>query len=337
MITNNLVFFKKVFLLFVTVTICISCLVGCVGMFSLEEHGSGNDKANNAVSGNTAAKETGNIITNESEVTETASPTNAPVLDGNNAADNKSLKITYLDVGQGDSAFVELSNGKTMLIDASETIASDDIISYISECGYKKIDYLVATHPHADHIGGMRAVVEAFDIGEIYMPKVSRNTLTYERLLLSIASKNLRIKAATAGMSICEGVDIIAPNSEKYEDLNNYSIVIKITHGNRKFLFMGDAEALSENEIMSAGFDVSADVVKVGHHGSGTSSTESFIKATGAKYAVFSVGEGNSYNHPHSFVVERWQNAGAGIYRTDLSGNISVTSDGVNINIISEK
>lgn len=276
-------------------------------------------------------------ITEKPTQTPSQNPTQTPVPETTSMPSGEKITITYLDVGQGDSAFIELPEGKTMLIDASESKASDDIISFISGKGYKKIDYLVATHPHADHIGGMKEVIESFDIGEIYMPKASTNTKTYEKLLLAIADKGKKIKAASAGMTICEGVDILAPNADKYEDLNNYSVVIKITNGNHKFLFMGDAETISENEIMNAGFDVSADVIKVGHHGSGTSSGTNFVKATGAKYAVFSVGEGNSYNHPHTFIVERWQNAGATILRTDLNGNITVISDGANINVTTEK
>lgn len=329
--SNHAAFLKKIFLLFIATVICVSCLAGCGGIFSDDGNESGKDKANNAVSGSTAVA---NVTPSWTEI---PSPTNGNSANPTHKPYEKSIKITYLDVGQGDSAFVEFPNGKTMLIDASESKASDDIISFISRQGYTKIDYLIATHPHADHIGGMKDVIETFDVGEIYMPKASTNTKTYEKLLMAIADKGKKIKAASAGMSICDGVDILAPNSAKYEEMNNYSVVIKITYGNNKFLFMGDAETLSENEILNAGFDVSADVIKVGHHGSGTSSGAKFVKATGAKYAVISVGEGNSYNHPHTFIVDRWQSTGATIYRTDLSGNISVTSNGVNIDIMTEK
>lgn len=247
------------------------------------------------------------------------------------------LRITFLDVGQGDSSFIEFPEGKTMLIDASEASAEDTIINFIKEKGYSKIDYIVATHPHADHIGGMRAVIEEFDIGEVYMPKVMTDTKTYEKLLTAISEKGLKIKTAKAGVSICEGVSFIAPNAEKYEELNDYSAVLKIVHENNKFLFMGDAEVLSENEILNAGFDVSADVIKVGHHGSGTSSGEDFVNAVGAKYAVFSLGTGNRYNHPHTFIVERWENSGAKIYRTDIDGNITVDSSGSDIKVTKAK
>lgn len=312
---HNFAYLKKILLVLFALVLCLNCFTGCKKIFGKAEP-TGAEGGNNDRAPSTA------IVSD----TPTESPTELPV-------QKEKIKIHFLDVGQGDSAFVELPEGKTMLIDASVSKASDKIISFISQKGYDKIDYLVATHPHADHIGGMKAVVEAFDIGEIYMPKATTNTKTYENLLLAIADKGMKIKAARAGMTICDGVEIIAPNSEKYDEMNDYSVVIKITHHNRKFLFMGDAEVLSEREIMTAGFDVSADVVKVGHHGSGTSSGEDFVKATGAKYAIFSVGEGNSYNHPHHFIVERWEKSGAAVYRTDLSGDIEVISDGVSLDV----
>lgn len=247
------------------------------------------------------------------------------------------LTVSFIDVGQGDSAFIELPDGKTMLIDAGVSEAADTILRLIQEKGYKKIDYLIATHPHADHIGGMKKVIKNFDIGEIYMPKASNNTKTYEKLLEAIAERGMKIKTAKAGMKICEGIELLAPNGASYEDLNNYSVVLRIVNGSHRFLFMGDAEILSENEILNAGFDVRADVVKVGHHGSGTSSGNDFVSAVQAKYAVFSVGDDNSYNHPHIFVVEKWKKAGAQICRTDEMGTITFRSDGTALEMTAEK
>lgn len=244
----------------------------------------------------------------------------------------------YIDAGQGDSEFIELPNGQTMLIDASISDYGDKIVKFIKNLGYSKIDYVVATHPHADHIGGMKKVVDSFDIENVYMPKVSTNTKTYEKLLETIKKKGLKIKTAKAGVSVISEdnlkVDMLAPNSNSYESLNNYSAVIKITYKNNKFLYMGDAEKLSEDEIKA---DISADVIKVGHHGSRTSSSNNFVKKVKPEYAVISVGEGNSYNHPHSEVVKRWEKIGAKILRTDKNGSISITSDGDNISVKTEK
>lgn len=321
----NFAFLKKILIVFLAVVLCLHCFTGCKKLFGKAEP-TGAEVGNNDKAPATAIVTVPGNTSDSPTAAPTEIPTEPPI-------EREKITIHFLDVGQGDSAFIELPGGKTMLIDASVSKASDKIVSFISQKGYDKIDYLVATHPHADHIGGMQAVVEAFDIGEIYMPRATTNTKTYENLLLAIADKGMKIKAASAGKTICEGVEIIAPNSDKYDEMNDYSVVVKITHDNRKFLFMGDAEVLSEKEIMTAGFDVSADVVKVGHHGSGTSSSEAFVKATGAKYAIFSVGEGNSYNHPHHFIVERWEKSGAAVYRTDLSGDIEVVSDGVSLEV----
>ncbi len=259
----------------------------------------------------------------------TVSQTEAPV--------SGEMVVSFIDVGQGDASFICLPDGKTMLIDAGVSDAGKKLVKLLEASNCQKIDYLIATHPHADHIGGMKKIVESFEIGEIYMPRASTNTKTYEKLLESIAERGLKIKAARAGMQICPGVEILAPNGAEYENLNNYSVVIKITNGNTKFLFMGDAEILSEDEILQGGYDVSADVIKVGHHGSGTSSGNTFVAAVGAKYAVFSVGTDNSYNHPHRFVVEKWKNAGAEICRTDERGTVTFRSDGKTLQMTTEK
>lgn len=254
------------------------------------------------------------------------------------SAYDKCLISHYLDVGQSDSEFIELPNGKTMLIDAGISSYGEKIVEYIKELGYSEIDYLIATHPHADHIGGMKEVVEAFDIGEVYMPKATASSKTYENLLTAIQDKGLTIKTAKAGVSIISEsgltADILAPCSDKYDDLNNYSAVVKITYNNSTFLYMGDAEKLSEDEITE---NVSADVIKVGHHGSKSSSSEDFVNRVNPQYAVISVGEGNSYNHPEAEIVERWQNNGAEVLRTDEDGTIVITSDGKKITVKTEK
>lgn len=248
------------------------------------------------------------------------------------------ITVHYLDVGQADSIFIELEDNKTMLIDAGELEDSDYIIDYINNLGYNKINFLVATHPHADHIGGMQKVVKNFEVDNVYMPKALTNTKTYENLLKEIDNKNLKIKTAKAGVTIVDDdnldIDIIAPNSNTYEDLNNYSACIKLTYQNITYLFMGDAETLSENEIKT---DIKADVLKVGHHGSDTSSSISFLKKVNPSYAIISVGEDNSYNHPKKEVLDRLKKVGAIIYRTDLNGNIVVKTDGKNIKIETEK
>lgn len=251
---------------------------------------------------------------------------------------NDLLKVHYLDVGQGDSIFIELPNNETMLIDAAESYQSENIINYLKNLNYQKIDYVIGTHPHTDHIGGLKDIINTFEIGKIYMPKVVSTTKTYESLLMAIKDKNLKINTAKAGTSIIDTnalkINILAPNNSTYTELNNYSVVTKITYGTTKFLFMGDAEKLSENEIKE---DVTADVIKIGHHGSNTSSSIDFIKKVNAKYGIISVGLNNKYNLPKEETITNWENSGTKIYLTSINGTITAISDGTNIKIESEK
>lgn len=251
---------------------------------------------------------------------------------------NDLLKVHYLDVGQGDSIFVELPNNETMLIDAAESYQSENIINYLKNLNYQKIDYVIGTHPHTDHIGGLKDIINTFEIGKIYMPKVVSTTKTYESLLMAIKDKNLKINTAKAGTSIIDTdalkINILAPNNSTYTELNNYSVVTKITYGTTKFLFMGDAEKLIENEIKE---NVTADVIKIGHHGSNTSSSIDFIKKVNAKYGIISVGLNNKYNLPKEETITNWENSGTKIYLTSTNGTIRASSDGTNIKIESEK
>ena len=251
---------------------------------------------------------------------------------------SEDLKVHFLDVGQGDSIFIELPTNETILIDASIKDASNKIINYLREENVSKIDYVFATHPHSDHIGGMSAVIKTFDIGQIYMPKAVTTTKTYENLLLTIKDKNLKIKTAKAGNTIIDTDDlklvVLAPNQDSYESLNNYSIVLKLTYKEKSFLFMGDAETLSEKEITG---DVQADVLKVGHHGSRTSTSQAFLNKVNPSYAVISVGLNNDYKHPHQEVIDRLEKKNIKIYRTDQNGDIIFTTDGYNIDVKVEK
>jgi len=244
------------------------------------------------------------------------------------------LKVHFLDVGQGDSEFIELPNGQTMLIDAGNLNNGNGIVSYIKNLKHNKIDYLITTHPHADHIGGMTSVVNNLDIGKIYMPKKSTTTKTFENLLLAIKNKGLKINTAKAGMNLLNAnnlkIDMIAPVGSSYKNLNDYSAVIKLTYGSNSFLFMGDASNISENQITE---NVKADVLKVGHHGSATSTSGEFLNKVSPKYAVIEVGKGNSYGHPKADTLKRLSNLNAKVYRTDECGTIIFTSDSKTITV----
>lgn len=248
------------------------------------------------------------------------------------------LRVNYIDVGQGDAIFIELPNKESMLIDAGETYEADNVVNYIRKLGISKIDYIVGTHPHTDHIGGLEEVIATFDVSSIYMPKAISTTKTYEDLLAMISNKGLKVKAAKSGVVILDEdnlkVEFLAPSSDSYSELNNYSAVVKITYLDNSFLFMGDAEVLSEDEIKK---DVSADVIKVGHHGSDTSSSLSFVKRVNPDYAIIMVGEGNSYNHPNLSIINRYERVGAKVLRTDLDGNIVCVSDGSKVNCSGDK
>jgi len=252
----------------------------------------------------------------------------------NNLASNK-LTVNYIDVGQGDSIFIQTPSGKTMLIDAGVPEMGNKVVNYIKSQGINKIDIIIATHPHSDHIGGIPAVIKNFEIGKVYAPKVTHTTKTYENFLNAVKDKGLKITSAKAGMDLDlgEGVTakVLAPNKDKYDNLNNYSVVVKITYKDTSFLFTGDAEKESEQEMLNKGYDLKADVLKIGHHGSSSSTTSAFLQAVSPKYAVISCGQGNSYGHPHKEIIEKLKSLNITVYRTDQQGTIIAVSDGKTI------
>ncbi len=244
--------------------------------------------------------------------------------------DEGELRVSFIDVGQGDSEFIELPNGETLLIDAGTNETGADVVSYISSLGYTSIDYVVGTHPHEDHIGGLDDVIRTFDVESVYMPKVTADTKTFEDVLDAVAEKGLSINTAKAGVSIVDGEDLsvkmLAPVLDEYDNTNDYSAVIKVVYGDTSFLFTGDAEQYAEDLITG---DVDSDVLKVGHHGSSTSTGEAFLERVSPSYAVISCGLGNSYGHPHTETIEKL--GGIPVFRTDEMGTIVATSDGSEI------
>ena len=246
---------------------------------------------------------------------------------------NDELRVSFIDVGQGDSEFIELPNGETMLIDAGTNETGKNVVDYIKSLGYTSINYVVGTHPHEDHIGGLDDVIKTFDIGSIYMPKITADTKTFEDVLDAAESKNLMINTAKSGVSIMDTEDLsvkfLAPTLDSYENTNDYSAVVKVVYGETSYLFTGDAEEFSESLITD---DVNADVLKVGHHGSSTSTSTEFLKKVSPAFAVISCGKGNSYGHPHSETLQKLADIGTAVYRTDELGTIVSVSDGKTIN-----
>ena len=260
-------------------------------------------------------------------ITPTPTPTPTPVT-------LKELKVSFIDVGQADSILIQAPTGESMLIDAGNNDDSNLVVSYLKKQGIEKLDVVIGTHPHEDHIGGLDAVINAFDIGQIYMPKVSHTTITYEDVLTAIKNKGLKAKAPSPGTTFYIGdakCTVLAPNSSSYEDLNNYSIVIKLEYRNTSFLFAGDAEDVSEKEMLNKKYNLDADVLKVGHHGSTSSTTAEFLSSVSPKYAVIMVGKDNNYGHPHKEVMDRLKSKKIPVYRTDESGTIVCTTDGKTI------
>lgn len=280
-----------------------------------------------------------------SSVTESSAPetemnssdSKAEINDVTNDNGGKEMKVHFLDVGQGDSIFIELPDDKTMLIDASEKEYADRITTYIYSCGYSSLDYVVATHPHSDHIGGMADVIGSFIVGNVILSPATHTTKTYTNMLTAIDQSGAKVTLGTAGKEIFSDGDlsavVIAPVTEDYSDLNNSSVMIMLTYGDKKFLFTGDAEEEEERTVTA---DVKCDVLKVGHHGSSTSTSSAFLAAASPEYAVISCGMGNSYGHPHTETIDKLKKAGINIYRTDLQGNIVMTCDGKNITVNAE-
>lgn len=239
------------------------------------------------------------------------------------------LIVHYLDVGQGDSIFIELPRGDTLLIDAGNKSNGEGIVEYIISRGYNTLNYVIATHPHADHIGGMEDVVRNFKIDNFYMPKKTHTTKTFENMLVALKETGVSVKTAKAGVEIIKDDKIkavlVGPTKDNYNNLNDYSAVLKLDYLDRSFLFTGDAEKEGEETIS---MDYKTDVLKVGHHGSDTSTTDDFLKKASPKYAIISAGKNNKYNHPSDITIKKLKDKGIKIYRTDTNGTIIFASDG---------
>lgn len=240
--------------------------------------------------------------------------------------DENKLELFFFDVGQADSTLI-MNKGKTMLIDAGNDENGEQIVEDIKSLGITKLDYLVVTHMHADHMGGMDKVIRNFDVGTMYMPDTLQTTKQVEEMLDAMLDTGLAYESPDIGDTFMLGdanAEIVYIDNEETENLNNSSIVIELTFEEQKLLFTGDAEKEVEEKLNLGKINI----LKVGHHGSSTSSSDKFIKQIKPDIAVMQVGKDNSYNHPHSSVVKRLQKNGAIIYRTDELGTIWISCDG---------
>lgn len=237
------------------------------------------------------------------------------------------LTVEFIDVGQGDCTLIRC-DGKNMLIDCGEREYYQVVKNYLKNSGISRLDIVVATHPHTDHIGGMYMLIEDFDIGTFIMPKISKSniptTKTYLNMISSLKEKSLSPDYAVVGktynLSGAE-IEILGPVNNS-DELNDMSVVCMLKYGKSKFLFTGDAETPAESDMINNGADLKCNVLKVGHHGSTTSSGERFIRKADPDVAVISVGEGNDYDHPHTKILDRLLKRDVTIYRTDEDGTL---------------
>lgn len=250
------------------------------------------------------------------------------------------LAVHFIDVGQGDSELIVTSDGKAMLIDAGTSDSRSVLTEYLKSVGIKRLDYFVLTHPHADHIGGAVAVLDQFDVTNVIMTDASTTTSTYKKLLQKIDDVDCGVIFAEAGNKYSLGnaeFTILGPISDYSDDLNNTSIVLRLTFGTTSFMFTGDAEKKAEKDMLSE-FPESyfkADVLKLGHHGSSTSTSDEWFFAVSPKYAIISCGKNNDYGHPHQEIISLLQKQGTEYFRTDINGSTVITSDGESLNVIS--
>lgn len=248
------------------------------------------------------------------------------------------LTVTWLDVGQGDAAVIQCG-GQSMLIDGGKPEKSSYIYAWLQQHGLSYLDVIVATHVDADHIGGLSGALNYASVGTAYCPVTTGTTETFQSFVKYLAQRGKQIMVPTAGETFALGgaqVQILGP-LHRAEDSNDNSIVLKVSFGATSFLFTGDAERAEEQDLLNAGVNLQSTVLKVGHHGSDTSTSYPFLRAVAPQYAVISVGAGNSYGHPTEAVLSRLRDAGVTTFRTDMQGEITAVSDGQTVNFSTAK
>ncbi|TBX11051.1 ComEC/Rec2 family competence protein [Clostridium perfringens] len=246
------------------------------------------------------------------------------------------LMISYMDVGQGDAAYIKV-NGNDILIDAGPRSNSKELLEQLKAKNIDDFELVIATHPHEDHIGGMVDVFKEYEVKAFYSPKITHTTKTYENLVKAVKDEGLKTKELKDGMVIDLGegakFEVFTPQKSEYEELNDYSPIMKLNFGDTSYLFTGDAEKLAEEEALAKyKTSLDSDVIKFGHHGSSSSSSNAFIEAVSPKYGIISCAKDNKYGHPHRETLDIIKKYNIKTFRTDTDGEIILTSDGKSIN-----
>lgn len=246
------------------------------------------------------------------------------------------LMISYMDVGQGDAAYIKV-NGNDILIDAGPRSNSKELLEQLKAKNIDDFELVIVTHPHEDHIGGMVDVFKEYEVKAFYSPKITHTTKTYENLVKAVKDEGLKTKELKGGMVIDLGegakFEVFTPQKSEYEELNDYSPIMKLSFGDTSYLFTGDAEKLAEEEALAKyKTSLDSDVIKFGHHGSSSSSSNAFIEAVSPKYGIISCAKDNKYGHPHRETLDIIKKYNIKTFRTDTDGEIILTSDGKSIN-----
>lgn len=245
--------------------------------------------------------------------------------------------VYFLDVGQGDSALIRIGEDFAMLVDAGIRESGDAIEEDLAALGVTELDAVIATHPHADHIGAMTQIIEAYPIGTFYMPVLpddqTPTTATYENMLDALDKQNVPVEQITdkTEIAVPENAvfDVLSPRAgDAFDEINDYSAVVRFTYGSVSFMLTGDAEEPVEENILESGAEISAQVLKCGHHGSSSSTSLPFLRRVNPAVAVISCGADNKYGHPHRETLESLNALGCTVLRTDELGTIAVTTDG---------
>lgn len=246
------------------------------------------------------------------------------------AVSGKEFKVHFIDAGQSDATLIE-SDGHFMLVDAGENDQGDRVVSYLKEQGVRSLDYVIGTHPHSDHIGGLDTVIKSLDVKKVILPKKEHTSRTFLDVLKAVKAKGLKITRPVPGDKHELGsasFTILAPNADYGDNLNDWSVGIRVENGNNHVVITGDAEADAEQDIINNIPELQADLWKAAHHGSSTSNSEALLKKISPKYAVISCGKNNQYGHPHRETLERFADMGVQVFRTDESGTIVAVGDG---------